>query len=241
MWFEEAERFHVDELAALVTEETGSELHIVLAPEPVWRSEETRPGNDISRGTRHRDEPTPAEVAKLLSAPEEARYGWSSDLINDVHLRTLVASCDQFGLVAVRENDDVFVRTFWRDHLSAVLAAVLPNKSWKIPKAPISVLRGEILAARSETIGAPRPSRQVARAEALAALKPYAIAEFSAEIRDRDGHRRITPCPLRVYENDEGLWTLIARPRYGDELLEFAPADLDDVATRLDELRRELN
>lgn len=240
MWFEQAERFHIDELAALVTEETGRELHIVLAPEPVWREHPKPSIKDIPRQAGNRDEPSPADIAELLSTPGEARYGWCSDLVNDVHLRTLVAASPLFGLIAVREHDDVFVRTFWRDHLSSVLAAALPPHGPKPAKPAFSVLRGEILAARTDAIGAPRPRREVARAETIAAARPHAVAELYAETRDREGRRRHSSFPLRVYDIDEGRWTLTVRPHYGDELLEFAPADTADVADRLDELRRDL-
>lgn len=238
MWFEEAERFHIDELAALVSEETGCELHIVLAPQPVWRSEEaTR--IPAPRRSGNQDEPSPADIAGLLSKPEEARYGWSSDLVNDIHLHTLVASRPEFGLIAVREGEEVFVRTFWRDHLSLVLAGVLPKDSWKSPEPALSVLRSEILAANPDAIGAPRPSREVARAQALAAAHPRAIAEFHVELRQ--GRRRRVSEPLRVHDTDEGRWALTVRPHYGDELLHFVPADAGVVAALLDDLRRDLS
>lgn len=238
MWFEQAERFHVDELAALVTGETGCELHIVLAPPPVWRSDDAA-RIPVPRRTGNRDEPSPADIAGLLSKPEDARYGWSSDLVNDVHLRTLVAARPEFGLIAVREDDEVFVRTFRRDHLSSVLAGVLPKDSWKSPEPAISVLRSEILAADPEAIGAPRPRREIARAQALAAARPLAIAEFHVEIRQ--DHRRRASDPLRVYDTDEGRWALTVRPHYGDELLHFVPADTAVVAGLLDDLRRDLS
>lgn len=241
MWFEDAERFHIDELAALVAGETGNDLHIVLAPQPVWREDEPA-ANPVPRGTRNRGEPSPADVAKLLSTPSEARYGWSSDLINDVHLSTLVAACSGFGLIAVKENDEVFLRTFWRDHLSSVLAAVLPQAARKVPHPPFSVLRSEILAARSERFGAPRPTREVTKAERIAAARTNTVAEFYAEIRDREGQRRNSRFPLRVYDTDEdGRWLLTVRPHYDDELLNFEPAGADEVAQRLDELRYDLN
>ncbi|MFD2419111.1 ESX secretion-associated protein EspG [Amycolatopsis pigmentata] len=238
MWFEEAERFHVDELAALVSEEAGDELHIVLAPQPVWRSEEAVRVLAPPRRTKP-GEPSPADIAGLLSRPEEARYGWSSDLVNDIHLRTLVAARPEFGLIAVREDEEVFVRTFRCDHLSSVLARVLPKDSWKSPEPAITVPRSEILAADPETIGAPRPSREVARAQALAAARPFAIAEFHVEIRQC--HRRHVSGPVRVYDTDEGRWAVTARPRYGDEILRFVPADTGVVADLLDDLRRDLS
>src|SRR5262245_5834082 len=110
MWFENAERFELDELNALVADETGNDLHIVLAPQPVWREDKPKP-KPLRYDTGNRDEPSPADVARLLSTPPDARYGWSSDLVNDVHLGTLVAAGPEFGLIAVRENHEVYLRT----------------------------------------------------------------------------------------------------------------------------------
>lgn len=239
MWFEEAERFHLDELNALVAGETGNDLHIVLAPQPVWRENKPKP---VRRDADKRGEPSVAEVAKLLSTPPDARYGWSSDLVNDIHLGTLVAAGPEFGLIAVKENDEVYVRTFWRDHLSSVLAAVLPQAARKSTKPAFSVLRSEILAARSERFGAPRPSREVTRALSIATARTTAVAEFHVEARDRDGRRRGNQFPLRVYDTEEeGRWLLAVRAHYDDELMEFEPANVDDVAKRLDLLRRDLS
>jgi ESX secretion-associated protein EspG len=241
MWFPEPERFHIDELAALVTAETGDDLHVVLAPQPLWRADDAPTVKPVPRGG-NRDEPGPADVAKLLSTPPEARYGWSTDLVNDVHLGTLVAGGQGFGLIAVKENDEVYVRTFFHDHLSSVLTGVLAQTAWKCPRPPFSVLRGEILAARSERFGAPRPTREVTRAESIATARATAVAEFYAETRDREGQRRASAIPLRVYDTEnEGRWLLTVQLHYGDELLKFEPADTDDIAKRLDKLRCDLN
>jgi hypothetical protein len=120
-----------------------------------------------------------------------------------------------------------------------VLAGVLPKDSWKSPEPALSVLRSEILAADPDAIGAPRPSREVARAQALAAAHPRAIAEFHVELRQ--GRRRRVSEPLRVHDTDEGRWALTVRPHYGDELLHFVPADAGVVAALLDDLRRDLS
>ncbi|TVT32893.1 ESX secretion-associated protein EspG [Amycolatopsis rhizosphaerae] len=247
MWFEKPERFQLDQLAAMVTRATGNGLHIALAPQAMWYSDEARARFDAEvdeQSARYdrktRGEPEFTDIAELLSTPGEARYGWYSDLTNDVRLAALVASGPRFGLIAVRESSEVYLRTFWRDHLSSVLAAILPAEVWKGQYEPFSVSRKEILDAREERFGAPRPKRTVLQAERLIGLKPYAIAELSAEMRDHQGHRRRSDPPLRVYDTDEGRWTVSVSHQFGDELLRFAPADLDDVAQSLDGLRREL-
>jgi hypothetical protein len=88
MWFTEPERFRADELAALVTQTTGGDLHIVLAPQAVWRSDQTQAAANqavaelqaryaVEPGDR--EEPDFRAIAELLSRPPEARYGWISD------------------------------------------------------------------------------------------------------------------------------------------------------------------
>ncbi len=233
----------------MVARLTGGELHIVLAPQPVWRSDEAQAAADRavaeqldryrSGGLGDDEDPDFGAVAELLSRPPEARYGWISDTATGVRLGVLVAGSARFGLVGVREGDDIWVRTFWRDRLSAVLAETLPRGVRKPVVQSVAVLRSEMLAARAEVVGSVAPSAEVRRAQRLAALPPSVIAEFSAETRN-GGQRRHSPHPLRVYDTEEGRFALRVRPHYGDERMELLPASLDDIADLVDGLRREL-
>ncbi|GAA3855013.1 MULTISPECIES: ESX secretion-associated protein EspG [Amycolatopsis] len=248
MWFAEPERFQVDLLAAMVAKVTGAELHLALAPQAVWRPDDAdlafRRAADAALARFHvptRDEPTFADLARLLSTPAEARFGWLSDTTRGVNISTLVAADQRFGVVAVRDGQEVSVRTFQRDRLSKVLADVLPQDVRKSPEPSLTVLRSEVRGARQAELNGTRPSRAVMRADYLASLEPYFIAELHAEVRDHTGQPRHTRFPLRVYDNAEGRWTVQAKPHYDDQLLHFAPATATDVADRLDELRRELN
>src|SRR5881396_1897838 len=119
MWFAEPEKFRTDDLAALVAKATGAELHVVLAPQAVWRSNEARARANAAVGelyNRHagepadREEPGLGEVAELLSRPPEARYGWIADHVNGTKLSVLVSGTRHFGLIAVREEDDIWIR-----------------------------------------------------------------------------------------------------------------------------------
>lgn len=248
MWFAEPERFQVDLLAAMVAKVTGAELHLALAPQAVWRPDDAdvafRRAADAALARFHvptRDEPTFADLARLLSTPAEARFGWLSDTTRGVNISTLVAADQRFGVVAVRDGQEVSVRTFQRDRLSKVLADVLPQDVRKSPEPSLTVLRSEVRGARQAELNGTRPSRAVMRADYLASLEPYFIAELHAEVRDHTGQPRHPRFPLRVYDNAEGRWTVQAKPHYDDQLLHFAPATATDVADRLDELRRELN
>ncbi|AIJ26281.1 ESX secretion-associated protein EspG [Amycolatopsis methanolica] len=248
MWFAEPERFQVDLLAAMVAKVTGAELHLALAPQAVWRPDDAdvafRRAADAALARFHvptRDEPTFADLAHLLTTPAEARFGWLSDTTRGVNISTLVAADQRFGVVAVRDGQEISIRTFQRDRLSKVLADVLPQDVPKSPEPSLTVLRSEVRGARQAELNGTRPSRAVMRADYLASLEPYFIAELHAEVRDHTGQPRHPRFPLRVYDNAEGRWTVQAKPHYDDQLLHFAPATATDVADRLDELRRELN
>jgi hypothetical protein len=249
MWFAEPERFQADQLAALVTKSTGGDLHIVLASQTVWRSDQAKAAfnQDVdteyarySAAPRDREEPDFQAIAELLSRPPEARYGWISDRKSGTTLGVLVAGSSLFGLIAVRDGADIWVRTFWPQRLSVTLADVLPEDAGKSTAPSITVLRSEMLAADSEPVGAVVPSAQVRRAQRFAELTPVVSAEFHAETRDDDGRRQHSREPLRVYDTEDGRWLLRTRPHYGDERLELTPASACDVAKMLDVLRYEL-
>src|SRR3954447_14778063 len=136
MWFVEPERFRADDLAALVAKATGAELHVVLAPQAAWRSDDARARANaavVELYNRHaaepadRDEPGLGEVAELLSRPPEGRYGWIADNINGTKLSILAAGTRHHGLIAVREGDDIWIRMFDHGSLSETLAQVLPD------------------------------------------------------------------------------------------------------------------
>ncbi|WP_020670078.1 ESX secretion-associated protein EspG [Amycolatopsis nigrescens] len=242
MWFAEPERFRADRLAAMVADATGGELHVVLAPQPVWSPNEVRASaEDLDRySAAPADEPDFAAIAELLCAPPEARYGWISDNGTGDRLGALVAGSAEFGLIAVRDQHDVWIRTFTPKRLSEVLTRLLPRGVPKSGAPPITVLRSEMLAASAEVVGAVRPSADVRRAERVIALPPSVVAEFSVETRSGDRRRR-SEHPLRVYDTEHGRWVLRTSSHYGDERLELAPADMYDVVRLLEELRRELD
>jgi hypothetical protein len=246
MWFAEPEKFRVDLLGSLVAKATGGDLHIALEPEAVWRSDElqARVNREItelydrfSGEPDDREEPDLATIAGLLSQPPEACYGWIVDARTGVKLSVLVAGNSWLGLIAIREGEDVWVRTFRPERLSAVLADVLPEGTWKAHAQPISVLRSEMLAAKRDY--GPTPSAEVRRAQRFAALAPHTSAEFNVETR-KDGVRRRSPLALRVYDTENGRWALRMRPYYDDERMDLTPASSQDVANLLDELRRDL-
>ena len=106
MWFTEPECFQADQLAALVTHATGGDLHIVLAPQAVWRSDQARAAANQAIAELYarcagqpedREEPDFKAIAELLSRPPEARYGWISDKHSGTKLSVLVAGSSYSG------------------------------------------------------------------------------------------------------------------------------------------------
>ncbi len=248
VWFAEPERFAVDQLAALVTEATGGELHTVLTPQAMWFDDASRAEakkalaetkTRYDNVSRDDDEPGFADVAVLLSRPPEARFGWIADTATGVKLAVLVAGSTWFRLIAVRDEDDVFVRMFHKDRLTHVLADILPADVPKSTVPSITVLRSELRAMSREVVGAVTPSVDARRAQRFAALDPWVIAEFYVEARKPDGQRRISE-PLRVYDTDQGRWILTTAKHYDDERLTLTPASVRDVAAALDAIREDL-
>ncbi|MEV6909800.1 ESX secretion-associated protein EspG [Amycolatopsis sp. NPDC051071] len=249
VWFTEPERFAVDQLAVLVTEATGGELHPVLAPQAVWLDDTARAeANRALADTKARygadphdpDEPGFTDIAALLSGPPEAAFGWIADTATGANLGVLVAGSVWFRLVAVRDGDDVYVRTFHKDRLTGVLAGVLPAGVGKSTVPSITVLRSELRALSREVAGAVTPGADVRRAQRFAALEPWVIAELYAETRKSDGNRVVSD-PLRVYDTDEGRWIVTTAKHYDDERLTLIPATERDVAAALERLRDTLS
>ncbi|MFD2489857.1 ESX secretion-associated protein EspG [Amycolatopsis jiangsuensis] len=219
VWFARPAVFRDTELADLVTTLTGGELHPVLAPQPVWRdSQESRHAELAVRELvlRHgippfdADEPELADLTALLTRPPEARFGWFADTVRDVRLGVLVSGNRWFRVIAVRDEDEIFVRTFRETNLARVLADVLP--------------------AGAEAIGEPRPFRP-----GLFDAPPVMVAELYVESRAPDGHH-LCSAPLRVCDTPEGRWLLTGS---GAEAT-LAPADRTDVAAALEAARDRL-
>lgn len=248
VWFTEPERFAVDQLAAMVTEATGGELHPVLAPQAVWLDDVARAeANTALAAVKARydndpcneDEPAFSDIAVLLSNPPEASFGWIADTTTGVKLGVLVAGSVWFRLIAVRDGDDVFIRTFHKDRLTRVLVGVLPAEAGKPAVPSITVLRSEMRALSRESVGAVPQSADVRRAQRFASLQPWVIAELYMETRRPEGNRLVSE-PLRVYDTDHGRWLLTTEKHFADERLTLTPASAHDVAAALERIRDDL-
>ncbi len=240
MWFAEPVGFAASDLAALVTGMTGADLHVALAPQAEWHDSEAQADEDkrlaelkarYEGRARSADDPELADVVELLSRPPHACYGWFSD--GKQHLSALAAGSSWFGLIAVRDGNEVWVRMFRHQRLSAVLVDVLPHEHARSNAQPITVLRSELVEAREAGVARDSAVRQ---AERVIAMPPLVSAELYAEVRDRSGRRRCE-FPLRVYDTDAGRWVLQISKHYNDERWDLAPATASRIADLLDAFR----
>lgn len=255
VWFEEPERFNAEELAALVKQETGGELHPAIRRAGVWRDREERELAEkrlaetlarYAQRPQNVDDPALVDIAELLTAPPEARYGRISYPQAGVHYDVFAAGNSWFGLIAVTEDDDIHVRTLRREYLADAIVAAMREHVWKSDEQPIQITRDELEAADEVVSGFREPPRTIARVHQLMGLKPYLSCEFYAEYQHRGKPRRQSRRPLMVYGlgdelYDVGCWTLRITPRGSDREIHLAPADIDDVAVRIEQLRRELD
>ncbi|WP_020663145.1 ESX secretion-associated protein EspG [Amycolatopsis benzoatilytica] len=237
MWFPEPVGFAAADLSALVSDVTGADLHVSLAPQAEWYDAQAQADADkrlaelrsrYGGAARNVDDPELADLATLLSRPARACYGWFSD--NDRQLAALAAESHWFGLIAVRDGGDIFVRTFRRQRLSAVLADVLPHDHARANAQPVTVLRSELRQARDTGDAA---NSAVRKAERIISHPPLISAELYTENRGRNGRRRCE-FPLRVYDTDAGRWTLKISKHYDDQRWDITPATTSSVADLLD-------
>lgn len=236
VWFDEPEPFPGTVLAALVEEETGGDLHASVRRAGAWLDDEERAAARqrlkaasarYAQRPDHLDDPEWSEIASTLATPREVRFD---------HV-----SFPQHG-VAVTEDDDIYVRTFRKEPLADALVAELAEFVQHSGEQPIRVPRRLLNGAENDVAGLRDPHPSVARLQRLMRLPIYLSCEFFAEFQRPGQPRRRSSVPLRVYglgdeRYDAGCWTLTTT---NDEVI-AAPADLEDLANRVEQLRRDLD
>lgn len=237
VWFAQPQPFPVEELAGMVSKATGVDPHVALAPEPVFLDDEERAAANRALDERYRtysgrsnsvEEPEFAEIAELLCRPRDARYGWISDLRNRTQRAVLVSDSPWFGVLAVRDGERVFLRTFRDENPSRLLATTLPEAPWRAADHPITVARRDLVDSDEHSIGGRGPSRTVRRARQIGALEPSLIAELYAAPGTGGWSR-----PLRIYDNAEGRWSLLID---ASDNARLAPSGDAEIAALLDQL-----
>lgn len=254
VWFNEPEAFDNVLLATLVEEDTGGELHTSIRQGRRWldRDELTAAQRRLNeararygRRPEHMDDAEWSEIAGMLSRPREARFGRVSLPLSGVHYDVLAAADSWFGLVAATDDRNVHVRTFRKEPLADALVAGLAEYVWRSGEQPIQIRQSELEAAEEE-IGLREPPPSLARLERLTRLPVYLSCEFYAECQQPGGARRQSRWPLRVYGlgdegYDAGCWTVTVTPAGTDRELLIAPANIHDLADRIEQLRRDLD
>lgn len=253
VWFERPEEFDTEVLNALVEAKCGGELHEGIRGAPVWRSrdEHEAASERIAELTKvydqralEVDEPEWSDVAELLSMPSEARFGRISHPEAGLHYDVFAARNDRFGLVVTSQDAALHLRTFRRETPAEAIVAALRKRVRKPAAAAIRITRSALDEA-DENVGLRQPPPEVARLRQLTSLPSYLICEFHAECRNPTDGRRRSKRPLLLYglgtdTDDAGCWTLQTEQHGGDTELHLAPADIHDVATRIEQLRRQL-
>lgn len=251
VWFGEPEQFGDLVLAALVEDETGGDLHRSVWQAGAWLDDAERAAARrrlaeararYNRPARNINDPEWSEIASTLSTPREARFGHVSFPQAGVHYNALAAADSWFGLIAATEGANVHVRTFQKESLADALVAGLAEFVWHCGEQPILIPQKLLHGAGNDVAGLRSPHPSVAQLQRLMRLPIYMSCEFFAECQPVNQPRRQSPSPLRVYGlgdegYDVGCWTLTTTR---DGLL-VAPADLNDLATRIEQLRRDLD
>lgn len=251
VWFDEPEPFPDTVLAALVEEETGGDLHASVRRAGEWPDDAERAAAQqrlkAARGRYmqrpdHLDDPEWSEIASTLATPREARFGHVSFPQHGVNYNALAAADSWFGLIAVNEEDAIYVRTFRKEPLADALVAGLAEFVQHCGEQPIRVPRRLLREIDHGLAGLRDPHPSVARLQRLMRLPIYLSCEFFAEFQRPGQPRRRSSAPLRVYglgdeRYDAGCWTLTTTD---DEII-VAPADLEDLANRVEQLRRDLD
>lgn len=254
VWFAEPEEFDTEALGALVRDKTGGELHEGVRRAPVWRSrDEQSIANKrlaelkaiYDQRPHDIDDPEWSDIAVLLSTPPEARFGRISYTQVGGHYDVYAARNHWFGLLVHTDDTISYVRTFRREHPSEAIVAALQEWVWKSDEQPIHVTRSALDAA-DNSLGFREPHPQVKRVQQLMHLPAYLTGEFYAECQHGADSRGRTERPLLLYgmgseQYDAGCWTLQVMPRGRDTELLFAPSDIDDLARRIEQLRRDLD
>lgn len=254
VWFDEPEPFENTVLVTLVEEETGGELHGSVRQGRRWLDREelaaarkrlAQARARYDKPGRHINDPDWSEIAGTLSTPREARFGRVSLPFAGVHYDVLAAADSWFGLIAATEDTEVHVRTFRKEPLAEALVGGLAEFVWHSGEQPIRI-RQSVLRAADQGIGLREPSPSLARLQRLMRLPIYLSCEFYAECQQPGQPRRQTRWPLRVYglgteDYDAGCWTATVTPRGTDRELLIAPADIHDLADRIEQLRRDLD
>ncbi|MQA09188.1 MAG: hypothetical protein GEU98_11700 [Pseudonocardiaceae bacterium] len=231
-------------LAALLRRERIGEPHITVSPTAMWldsderREEDKRTGEEIDglevTDQRGLDVEFAASLA-VLCRPTTEYYGWINE--GKTTLAVLAGAIGREAVLAVRENDTVFLNQVQPDKLPEALVSQIPEFA-PAKGRPINVAQDEVLAeverARQPTGVITRTaSHAVRQVQSISALPTDGGGELYAAVRDSVGRRTHTEHPLRYADTTEGRWLNITLPGQTRTMLVISPGTRRDIAQRL--------
>jgi EspG family len=237
-------RLSVAALTWLLEAEQLGEPHPVLASAAVWRpsveEDELRTATRAeiaALGWYDRRARLDVEVAAALAMvcrAESEFFGWITR--DRTTIGVLAAGLGKHGLMAIRDEDSVWLKHIGRDTLAETLVAQLPDVAAGQGK-PLAVSRVELMRGRRVNQTAVRvgqagsDARQVQR---IMALPRTGSGELYAAARDGMG-RYWASEPVRYADTQDGRYLNL--PTGTDQVL-VAPARPTDLVDRLTRLAR---
>lgn len=233
----------LDALTAVLRWENVDQPHPVLASELRWRTADEQRRVDqatlaeldevglVTDGSVDQDF---RDVMAVLARPTVEYFGWMSTLHGDVGV--LVASNGSLAVLAITENDTVWLSQVGTETLAETLVAQMP---------PLGPARGRSL--NIVEADADRPDVPDANLlSALMASPRLGAGQLYTAVRDHLGRRQKTTRPLTYMDIQEGRpaqgrWmTRTSVTGSGEKWVFAAPASAQGIVAKLNEMNREL-
>lgn len=243
-------------LAWLVAAEQIGELHKTLEPESLWYPPDELDGQRAEidelltvQGWRDRAGALEREVAASLAVlcrPTEEFYGWMER--DGVVFGLLAGRISKEGVLAVSKPDGmIWISGIPSGRLAERLVAQLPE----VPAGPgkpftvsVADVRATSPSGRQRTASGVRVRRaapRVRQAKQLLARPTTGCGELSVAVRDQWGHRTRVEHPLRYADTDLGrIANREITVAHGEPQIRIQPANRDDLAAVLHDMRRSL-
>lgn len=238
-------------LAALLRRERIGEPHITMSPTAMWYSPDERREADAQISdeisdldvTDHRGLDVEfASSLAVLCKPTIEYYGWINE--GKLTLGVLAGSIGREAVLAVRENDTVYLNQIEPERLPEALVAQIPEYA-PAKGRPINVAQDEVLAeadrARESSRVITRPaSHAIRQLQNITALPTDGGGELYVGLRDSIGRRKHTEQPLRYADTSEGRWLNITLPGQARTMLVISPGTRKDIAQRMRDMHSAL-
>ncbi|MBM7771492.1 hypothetical protein JOD54_001696 [Actinokineospora baliensis] len=222
-------------------EELG-ELHVTLAPTPVWLPRDEERAQDAAAlrvlaelgevDSRGRIDPDLRATLALLCRPRTEFYGWITS--NDRTIGVLAAAAGRDAVLAVRVDDTLHLRQIAPDRLPDTLVDQAPDVAPGRGQA-ITVTPAEPSTRQYTTSS--RSAPELALAQRIAQLPTTGGGQLYVAVRDNHNRRTAVPQPVRYADTSGGRWLNLTLP---DSRVLIAPATKAALAKRLRDLHQAL-